>query len=49
MKRTVILEAYVQTSYEQYTHMYKHVEIEFPDDGNDWHVAGEVYEGNENG
>lgn len=43
-KRKVILEAYVQTSYEQYTHMYKTAEIELPDDGNEWHVAGEVYE-----
>lgn len=43
-KRKVILEAYVQTSYEQWTHMYKTTEIELPDDGNEWHVAGEVYE-----
>jgi hypothetical protein len=43
-KRKVILEAYIQTSYEQWTHMYKTAEIELPDDGNEWHVAGEVYE-----
>ena len=41
-KRKVVLEAYVQTGYEQYTRMYKYVEIEFPDDGNDWHVVGEM-------
>lgn len=41
-KRKVVLEAYVRTSYEQYTHMFKTVVIELPDDGIDWHVAGEV-------
>ena len=41
-KRKVVLEAYVQTSYEQYTHMYKTAEIELPNDGNEWHVAGEM-------
>ena len=42
MKITVVLEAFVQTSYETYTHKYKTVDIEIPDDGNEWHVAGEM-------
>lgn len=41
MKIKVVLTAYVQTSYETYTHMYKTVEVDIPDDGNEWHVAGE--------
>ena len=41
MKIKVVLTAYVQTSYETHTHMYKTVEVEVPDDGNEWHVAGE--------
>ena len=40
-KITVILTAYVQTSYEDYTHQFREVEIEIPDDGENWHVAGE--------
>ena len=45
-KRKLVLEAYIQTSYDQYTHVFKTVEIELPDDGIDWHVAGEAYEEN---
>ena len=41
MKIKVVLTTYAQTSYETYTHMYKTVEVEVPDDGNEWHVAGE--------
>lgn len=41
-KRKVVFEAYVQTSYEQYTHIFKTVEINLPDDGIDWHVTGEL-------
>lgn len=37
----VVLTAFVQTSYEDYTHMFKTVEIEIPDDGKEWHVCGE--------
>lgn len=44
-KRKIVLEAYIQTGYDQYTHMFKTVEIELPDDGIDWHVAGEIYGG----
>ena len=42
MKIKVVLEAFVQTIYETYTHKYKTVDIEIPDDGNEWHVAGEM-------
>ena len=42
MKITVVLEAFVQTSYETYTHKYKTVDVEVPDDGNEWHIAGEM-------
>lgn len=41
-KIKVVLMAYVQTSYEDYTHQFKTVEIEIPDDGENWHVAGEM-------
>ena len=41
-KIRVVLSAYVQTSYEDYTHKYRTVEIEIPDDGEDWHVCGEM-------
>jgi hypothetical protein len=45
MKKIVVLEAYVQTSYEQYAHEYMSVEIDVPDDEyHDWHVAGEMIE-----
>lgn len=37
----VVLTAYVQTSFEEYTHVYKTVPITILDDGNEWHVAGE--------
>ena len=43
-RKTVVLEAYVQTSYDSYTHIFQVVEIEIPDDGNDWHVSGEMKE-----
>ena len=46
-KITVVLEAFVQTSYETYTHKYKTVDIEVPDDGNEWHVVGEMENRNE--
>ena len=42
MKITVVLEAFVQTSYKTYTHKYRTVDIEVPDDGSEWHVAGEM-------
>jgi len=37
----VVLSAFAQTSYEDYTHMFKTVEIQIPDDGKEWHVCGE--------
>ncbi|MCC2255970.1 hypothetical protein LKD70_16380 [Ruminococcus sp. CLA-AA-H200] len=43
-KKKVVLEAYVQTSYETYSHAFRTVEIEIPDDGKDWHVCGEMEE-----
>ena len=42
MKIKVVLEAFVQTSYETCTHKYRTVDIEIPDDGNEWHVSGEM-------
>lgn len=45
MKKSVVLEAYVQTSYETYSHIFQMVEIEIPDDGKEWHVCGEMKEG----
>ena len=42
IKKSVVLEAYVQTSYDAYSHIFKTVAIEIPDDGNDWHVCGEM-------
>ena len=42
IKKIVVLEAYVQTSYDTYSHIFKTVEIEIPDDGNEWHVCGEM-------
>ena len=44
MKITVMLESYVQTSYDAYTHFYKAVPIEIPEDGIEWHVCGEMIE-----
>lgn len=41
-KLKVVLTAYKQTSYADYTHVFKTVEIEIPIDGLDWHVAGEM-------
>lgn len=41
-KLKVVLTAYKQTSYADYTHIFKSVEIEIPIDGLDWHVAGEM-------
>ena len=38
----VVLTAYVRTSYEDYTHIFKTVEVEIPKDGNEWHVCGEA-------
>ena len=42
VKKTVVLEAYVQTSYDTYSHIFRTVEIEIPDDGKCWHVCGEM-------
>ena len=42
MKIEVVLTALVQTSYDDYTHVFKAVKIEMPDDGIDWHVVGEM-------
>ena len=42
IKKTVVLEAYVQTSYDTYSHIFQVVEIEIPDDEIDWHVCGEM-------
>ena len=42
MKITVVLEAFVQTSYETYTHKYRTVNIEVPEHGYEWHIAGEM-------
>ena len=42
IKKTVVLEAYVQTSDDSYTHIFKTVDIEIPDEGIDWHVCGEM-------
>lgn len=40
----VVLTAYKQTSQEDFTHVFKTVEIEIPNDGLDWHVVGEEQE-----
>ena len=42
MIKKVVLTAFIQTSYEDYTHIFKTVEIEIPDDGKEWHVCGEL-------
>ena len=39
----VILTALIQTDYETYTHVYKSVPVEIPNDGIDWHVAEEEH------
>lgn len=44
VKKSDVLEAYVQTSYDTYSHIFKTVEIEILDDGKDWHVCGEMEE-----
>ena len=44
MKIIVVLESYIQTSYDAYTHFYKAVPIEIPEDGIEWHVCGEMIE-----
>lgn len=42
IKKTVVLEAYVRTSYDTYSHIFQTIEIEIPDDGKNWHVCGEL-------
>ena len=37
----VVLQSYQQVDYESYVHKYKTVSVEIPDDGQEWHVAGE--------
>ena len=44
MKMIVMLESYIQTSYDAYNHFYKAVPIEIPEDGIEWHVCGEMIE-----
>ena len=44
IKKKVVLEAHVQTSYDTYSHIFRTVEIEIPDDGKEWHVCGEMEE-----
>lgn len=44
IKKKVVLEAYVQTSYDTYSHIFRTVEIEIPDDEKEWHVCGEMEE-----
>jgi hypothetical protein len=44
-KIKVVLTCLKQTSYEDYTHFFKTVEIEVPyEEGEDWHVCGEEYQ-----
>ena len=44
-KIKVVLTCFKQTSYEDYTHFFKTVEIEVPcQEGEDWHVCGEEYQ-----
>lgn len=43
----VVLTATVETSYEEYTHVYRTVPIQILDDGHEWHVAGENWIPNE--
>ena len=43
-KIKVVLTCFKQTSYEDYTHFFKSVEIEVPyNEGEEWHVCGEEY------
>ena len=44
IKKKIVLETYVQTSYDTYSHIFKTVEIEISNDGNEWHVCGEMKE-----
>lgn len=39
----VVLVTPYQTGANTYTDVFRTVEIEIPNDGNDWHVAGEAY------
>ena len=44
-KIKVVLTCLKQTSYEDYTHFFKSVEIEVPyNKGEEWHVCGEEYQ-----
>lgn len=44
-KIKVILTCLKQTFYEDYTHIFKQVEIEVPyNEGEEWHVCGEEYQ-----
>ena len=44
-KIKVVLTCFKQTSYEDYTHFFKSVEIEVPyNEGEEWHVCGEEYQ-----
>ena len=44
-KIKVILTCFKQTSYEDYTHFFKSVEIEVSyNEGEEWHVCGEEYQ-----
>ena len=44
-KIKVVLTCFKQTSYEDYTHFFKTVEIEVPcQEDEDWHVCGEEYQ-----
>lgn len=42
-KIAVVLSYPCQTGQDRWTDVFKTVEIEIPDDGIDWHVAGEAY------
>lgn len=44
IKKKIVLETYVQTSYDSFSHVFKTVEIEIPDDGHEWRVCGEIKE-----
>jgi hypothetical protein len=44
-KIKVVLTCFKQTSYEDYTHFFKTVEIEVPcEENEEWHVCGEEYQ-----
>lgn len=42
MRKKVVLMACYQTGENFWTNIFKTVEIEVPDDGHDWYVAGEM-------